>query len=166
MQKNLFLVRHATAEEGSMVFRDFERELTSRGIMEAARVGNYLSSKNIIFDNIIASPSFRTLKTAELIAERLKIDVDLINKSENLYGSGPRGYLSVLNEIPENAENVILVGHNPDISFFAEYLCKEDMGGGMEKGTCIQLSFTDLKWAELTNKMAKFENRTDAADLE
>ncbi len=162
--KSIILLRHATAEDGSTVFKDIERELTSRGIMEAARIGNHLKSTFTI-DGIYTSPSFRTLKTSELVAEQFKIDTDDIVVNESLYGGGPRAYLSLMNGLPEHQKCILLVGHNPDISFFAEYLCREDVGGGMEKATAIEIVFDDVPWAELGQKMGKFTSRKDIIDL-
>jgi phosphohistidine phosphatase len=163
--KNIILLRHATAEEGSQVFKDIERELTSRGIMEAARIGNYLKS-NFTIDGIYTSPSFRTLKTSELVADQLRMDIDTIVVNESLYGGGPRAYLSILNNLSESQQTILLVGHNPDITFFAEYLCREDIGGGMDKATAIQINFEAETWAELSQKSGKFVGRKDVADIE
>ena len=53
MEKNLLLIRHSTAEDvtNSSMVRDIDRELTSRGIMESARVGKYL-----IFSRLFVIP--------------------------------------------------------------------------------------------------------------
>jgi phosphohistidine phosphatase len=163
--KNLILMRHATAEEGSTVFKDIERELTSRGIMEAARMGNKIK-ENYTIEAIYCSPSFRTLKTSELVAEQLDIKQEDIISNEALYGSGPRGYLSLVNNLPESQSSILLVGHNPDITFFAEYLCREDVGGSMEKASIIHITFENLTWAEVSQKAGKFINRTDVVEIE
>ena len=162
--KTLILLRHATAEEGSTVFKDIERELTSKGIMESARIGQYLKSTFKI-DGIYTSPSFRTLNTSEIVAEQLGIDKSQIVVNESLYGGGPRAYLSITNQLSESQTCVLLVGHNPDITFYAEYLCRDDIGGGMEKATAIEIVFDDITWAEVSQKSGKFKNRQDIIDL-
>ncbi len=162
--KTLILLRHATAEEGSTVFKDIERELTSRGIMESARMGKYLKTTYTI-DGIYTSPSFRTLNTSEIVAEQLDIDSSEIVVNESLYGGGPRAYLHITNQLPESQSCVLLVGHNPDITFFAEYLCREDVGGGMERATAIEIVFDDITWTEVSQKIGKFKNRKDIVDL-
>ncbi len=152
MEKNLLLIRHSTAEDvtNSSMVRDFDRELTSRGITESARVGKYLKDSGIAIDGIYCSPSLRTKTTASLIAEQLKFDTDNIVFSEALYGSGPRGYLALINGLENHHDTVILVGHNPDISFFADYITSQDCGGSMEKATTIHLKFGELQWSEIT----------------
>lgn len=167
MEKNLLLIRHSTAEDvtNSSMVRDIDRELTSRGIMESARVGKYLKDSGIAIDGIYCSPSIRTKTTASLVAEQLKFDTENIVSAETLYGSGPRGYLSLLNGLENHLNTVIIVGHNPDISFFADYLSSQDCGGSMEKATTIHLKFGDLKWAEISQKSGVFVKRTDVYEL-
>ena len=167
MEKNLLLIRHATAEDvtNSSMVRDIERELTSRGIMESAKMGKYLKDSGIIADAINCSPATRTFVTANLIAEQLKFDTESVIKSNGLYGSGPRGYLALLNGINENLNTVIIVGHNPDISFFADYLTKDDCGGEMEKATVIYLKFEELRWSEISQKSGSLVERIDVNSL-
>ena len=167
MEKNLLLIRHSTAEDvtNSSMVRDFDRELTSRGIMESARLGKHLKDAGIVVDAIYCSPAVRTNATANLIAEQLKFDTDNVENSEKLYGSGPRGYLALLNELSEDINTVFIVGHNPDISFFADYLSSDDCGGSMSKATAIHLKFEDLAWAEISQKSGILIKRTDVKEL-
>lgn len=167
MEKNLLLIRHATAEDvtNSSMVRDRDRELTSRGIMESARVGKHLKDSGLKIDAIYCSPATRTHTTGNLIAEQLKFDTDNIEIAEGLYGSGPRGYLALLNGLNESLETVIIVGHNPDITFFADYLSSQDCGGSMSKATAIQLKFESLNWAEISQKSGSLVKRTDVKDL-
>jgi phosphohistidine phosphatase len=167
MEKNLLLVRHATAEDitNSAMVRDRDRELTSRGIMESARIGKYLKDNGLKIDAILCSPATRTHTTANLIAEQLKFDTDNVELADGLYGSGPRGYLALLNGLNESLETVIFVGHNPDITFFADYLSSQDCGGSMSKATVIHLKFDDLSWAEISQKSGSLVKRVEVKDL-
>ncbi|MBP6619866.1 MAG: histidine phosphatase family protein [Leadbetterella sp.] len=167
MEKNLLLIRHATAEDvtNSSMVRDRDRELTSRGIMESARIGKYLKDNGFEIDAILCSPATRTHATANLIAEQLKFDTENVEIAEGLYGSGPRGYLALLNGLNESLDTAIIVGHNPDITFFADYLCSQDCGGSMSKATVIQLKFGDLKWEEISQKSGTLVKRVDVKDL-
>jgi phosphohistidine phosphatase len=158
MTKTLYLIRHATAEEGgnSPMFKDFDRELTSVGIIETARMGNFMSEKGIKFDSIISSSAIRAISTSKIIAEQLDIDADSIIIDENMYGGGARAYLAVTNGLEESQNSVAIIGHNPDISFYSEYLCRADIGGQMEKCGYIKIEFENQKWAEVTSKSGKF----------
>lgn len=152
--KTLYLIRHATAEDGSSssMFRDFDRDLISSGIIETARMAKYMLSKLYEVDLIVSSKANRAAETAKILAEQWKMDVDAIQFDDNIYGGGPRAYLAALNKLEEGVNSVVMVGHNPDISFFGEYLTRDDTGGQMKKAGVLILTFNDLKWAEISNK--------------
>ena len=158
MKKLLYLVRHATAEEGgnTPMFRDFDRNLTSHGIIETARMGKFLAEKGIKISLIVSSAADRAKSTAKIIAEQLHQDADEIVIDDNIYGGGARAYLAAVNNLDESVKSVAIVGHNPDISFFAEYLTRADIGGSMEKAGVVVVEFDSVKWAAITNKSGKF----------
>lgn len=158
MNKTLYVIRHATAEDGgnSPMFRDFDRDLTSTGIIESARMGKFLASKGIKFDLIVSSAAERAKATAKIFAEQLHYDADAIVIDDAIYGGGPRSYLSAVNLLDESVNVVAIFGHNPDVTFFSEYLTRADVGGSMDKAGVIILEFEDIKWAEVSSKMAKF----------
>ncbi|ADQ18455.1 putative phosphohistidine phosphatase, SixA [Leadbetterella byssophila DSM 17132] len=165
MKKNLFIVRHATAEDiGNLtVVRDFDRELVSKGIMEAAKLGKALSEYFPEIQAIYSSGAARALSTATIVAEQIKFDTEKIEIKDALYGSGPRGYLEVLNTIPDEIQNAMIVGHNPDISYFADYLTRDDVGGSMKKASLIHLGFEGFQWNELSQHLGGFINRLEGS---
>ena len=55
MPITLYIVRHAKAEDRAQFMADHDRELTSEGAMDAARMGHYLHDKGIRPDIIISS---------------------------------------------------------------------------------------------------------------
>ncbi len=158
MKKSLYLIRHATAEDGgnTPMFRDFDRELTSTGIIESARMGKFLEAKSIKLDLIVSSAAERAKATAKIFAEQLHYEADAIVIDDAIYGGGPRSYLAAVNQLNESVSVVAVFGHNPDITFFAEYLTRADIGGSMDKASVVILEFDDIKWAEVSSKMAKF----------
>jgi phosphohistidine phosphatase len=159
MKKILILVRHATAEEDNFRVKDFDRELVSKGLSESAIMGRWLAGKKIRPHRFISSPAARAFKTAELIAEQLHIEISDIIPVKNLYDGGPKAYLSAVNSTPEDVETLILFGHNPDISYFGEYLSGEDIGS-MKKGGIVILQFDDQKWEEVSSRTAQFVSYT------
>jgi phosphohistidine phosphatase len=167
MLKTLYLIRHATAEDGgnSGIIRDFERELTSKGIMESVRMGAYLKEKVGTIDLLVSSGADRARSTAKIFAERFKMDVDTVEIEEGLYGGGPRSYLALLNKLPESCNSAAIFGHNPDISFFAEYLTRDDTNGSMGKATVICLTLEDTAWANISSKSMSLKFRISTKDL-
>jgi phosphohistidine phosphatase len=167
MIKQLFIIRHAQAEDGgnSGMLRDFDRDLTSKGIIQSARMGKFLFDSNTVIDRFVSSPANRAADTARVMMEQLKADKDELVINRELYGGGARAYLRVINDLSETVSSVAIFGHNPDISFFAEYLTRSDTNGEMKKATVIQLEFEDLEWAAISGQTATFIRRIDVDDL-
>ena len=71
MSITLYIVRHAKAEDRATFMADHDRQLTSDGIMAAARMGRYLHGKAILPDVIISSTAPRAKDTAKVMAEQI-----------------------------------------------------------------------------------------------
>ncbi len=164
MRKTLLLLRHATAEDQSQMFKDFDRELTSRGIMDAARMGHYLKQKGTALESIKTSGAARTYQTAKIIAEQMKFEVDDIETVEKLYSGGPKAYLAAINATPDTVQTLLISGHNPDISYFAEYLTSADIGS-MRKCSMAVIAFEDQTWAEISGKTGNLVKLVTPEDL-
>jgi len=155
MKKTLILVRHAAAEDQKLMVRDFERELIGKGKTDSSMMGRWLASKNVHPDLVISSPAARAYQTAVIMGDQLQLQAGDIVKVDVLYDGGPRGYLSAVNGIPEDSSVVALFGHNPDITYFAEYLSAKDLDS-MSKCSLVIIEFEDLEWAEISAKTGKF----------
>lgn len=168
MKKDLFIVRHATAEDiGNLtVVRDYDRELISKGVMESAKLGKFLSDYFPEIEAVYSSGAARALSTATYIAEQIGFDTEKIEVRDSLYGTGPRGYLEVLNQVPAGVNSVMIVGHNPDVSYFTDYLTRDDTGGPLKKATAIHLQFEGFEWDEISAKLGRFVKRIDGKKLE
>jgi phosphohistidine phosphatase len=156
MKKTLYLVRHAHTEDRAPMFKDFDRELTGRGVMDAARMGRHLATKEIAIQRLVTSSAVRAFQTVKVMAEQLHYEVENIECEDKLYDGGPQAYLQVVNHTPEDCELLMLCGHNPDISYFAEYLTHSSEVGSMEKGSIMVIEFEGLSWAEVSGKTGTF----------
>lgn len=164
MTKTLLLLRHAKAEDQSQMFKDFDRELTSRGIMDAARMGHYLKQQGLPIESIKASGAARTYQTAKIVAEQMKFEVEDIETVDKLYSGGPQAYLAAINATPDAVQTLLICGHNPDISYFAEYLTSADIGS-MKKCSLATIVFEGESWAEISGKTGKLVKLLTPDDL-
>jgi len=149
MKKTLILVRHATAEDQSFGTKDFDRKLNQKGLSEAALMGEWLAETNVKPDIFISSPAARAYKTAEITAEKLGVNAASINSDADIYDGGPKAYLDAVNTVSEDFSKLMLFGHNPDITHFAEYISGASLGS-MKKGSVAIIDFEDLKWEEIS----------------
>ena len=151
MSITLYIVRHAKAEDRAIFMADHDRQLTSDGIMAAARMGRYLHEKTILPDVIISSTAPRARDTAKVIAEQIEFDPAKIQLDDLLFDGGPKAYLAALNGLPATAQTAMIVGHNPDVSYLAEYLTHQSIGS-MSKGAVVCIKFDNLNWAEVSGR--------------
>ena len=152
MTKTLYLVRHAKASDS--VSPDLIRPLVANGMIDAARMGRHLGSKMQGIDLILTSHSERTQMTAQVFCEQLGIDNKIVKVEEDLYESSPKHYLIALSKVSDNMDSVMIVGHNPSISYLAEYLTGEEIGS-MPTCAVIGMTFDNFTWAEVTKKTGK-----------
>ena len=118
---HLFLWRHAEAEDGPP---DLERALTGHGRRDAKHVASALA-KHLDGDaRLIASPAVRTRETAQPLAARLSLDVEVDHRLAP--GARTRDVLATLDEVMRegNADELalVLVGHQPWVGQVARRL--------------------------------------------
>lgn len=149
MSKNLFLLRHARAADKNAGQQDIDRELDSVGLQNSTRMGINLSEKKIRFDVIYCSPAVRALNTASLIAEQMQYDTKKINVHEEIYNASARTLLQVINQLKDEWSATLIVGHNPAITYLAEYLTKSEIGNMTTCGL-VKIQFNIDSWAEVS----------------
>ncbi|AWV97777.1 SixA phosphatase family protein [Arcticibacterium luteifluviistationis] len=168
LNKTLYIIRHAQAEDSgnSAMLKDFNRNLTGKGISQSARLGSFLVKDSVKIDCFVSSPANRAFQTAKVLLEQYKLDEEQIRLDESLYGGGPRAYLACLNGISDDFNSLAIFGHNPDITFFAEYLTRDDIGGNMKKATVIEIKFENQAWNEISGKTGDLVRRVDVKSIE
>jgi phosphohistidine phosphatase len=117
--KKLLLIRHAKATHESG-YVDFERPLKQSGMQDALFMANVLKNQSIIPEIIVTSPALRTLTTAQIFTEHLKLPA--ANTDQKIYEASDRTLVNVINNLPDEHNYIGLVGHNPGISQLLYYL--------------------------------------------
>jgi len=146
--KTLYIVRHAKAVPHSN--HDFERTLAERGEKEAGAMGDKLRQREIHPTLILTSPAARTKATADLIAHGIQYDVAAIATDRRLYNAEPDKILRVVRETSAEIESLMIVGHNPGITEFANGIFRTAVTSfptcGVAGGSVNVQSWKDLKW--------------------
>lgn len=145
--KTLYIVRHAQAEDHYRYQQDFDRELTQQGVMKAVRVGKQLAAEGLLPQLIITSPAARTLRTAELLAENMGLPQSVIVQESELYNASPRILLQVIGRISDSYDKAMLVGHNPGVSYLAEWLTGSREIDGMATCSMAHIELHLTQWA-------------------
>lgn len=135
---------------------DFARPLSQIGIEEANNAGNVLAEKNIVVAQIISSAAVRAISTAKIVAEKLGYTRE-IEKNLGLYDKGIRYYKSVIETQDDSINTILLVAHNPAISYFVAELTGTE---AIIMNTCefIIIEFDIDHWEELEIQNGKIVN--------
>ena len=122
--KNLLVLRHAKSSWNLPALDDHERPLNKRGRLDAPRMGELVRENGLIPDVVISSDAVRTRLTAEAVAEAARYAGKIL-LDPHLYMASPDDILSLLPTVRENAETVMIVGHNPGLEELVEHLTGE-----------------------------------------
>lgn len=142
--KTIYLVRHAKSSWGVASIADIDRPLNERGYTDAYEMAKRLQKKSIIA-HIVSSPATRAISTALIFARVCNADVKKIDICDLLYESDIKRYTSVLSALSDEHSTVLLFGHNPIITEFANFFG----GCGIESmPTCgiVGIEFNEISW--------------------
>ncbi|MGW0827285.1 SixA phosphatase family protein [Streptomyces sp. NPDC002845] len=128
--RRIVLFRHAKADWPQV--SDHERPLADRGRMDAAVTGRKLADSGIPFDLALCSTATRTRETWKLAVQELPQRPKTVYE-ERLYEASPGELIAVLNETPDDAQNVLLIGHNPGVQGLADILAGRGEGDARER---------------------------------
>jgi len=114
----LYLVRHADSNFDAS--SDHQRPLSALGMRQAAHSATYLKKRIHTSDSqIICSDALRTETTALIIQQQ--IDPSNLSTDNRYYHARVGDWCDAI-MTHSSLENLILVGHNPTISFLSKYL--------------------------------------------
>ncbi|MCX2744274.1 histidine phosphatase family protein [Mangrovivirga sp. M17] len=155
--KKLILIRHGKAQEAGSAEKDIDRTLTGTGFADSNRLGRTLENKELFPDVIISSNAERAALTSNIIAEAVKYDSSQIRHNDMIYNASVRNLLDLINNFKEAWECVYIIGHNPSLSYLAEYLSNAEIGSVSPAGAVILRAEVEL-WKEISQNTMYFEN--------
>jgi phosphohistidine phosphatase len=144
--KTILLLRHAKSSWKKTDLPDHERPLNKRGKKEAPMVGAYLKENGLVPDLILSSTAKRAQDTAEVVAETCGFEGQ-VELYQDLYMSDTVSYLDILRCMPDRANRVLVVGHNPDVEDFLNMLT--DVKEHMTTSALAIINLPISNWEEL-----------------
>ena len=119
--KTLILVRHAKSSWKDTGLTDHERPLNKRGQIDAPRMGTLLCDHELIPQRILSSTALRARQTAQAICDVCGY-LEEVTYLDQLYMAEVEEYISVLRELPDSVERVMVIGHNPGLETLLQLL--------------------------------------------
>jgi len=120
--KTLTLVRHAKSSWKDNSLADRDRPLNKRGKRDAPEMGRRIAAAGIRPSLIVSSPAVRAWTTAKIIANEIGYPREFLQRDNGLYLASVNGILDVIVAQDPGFNNLMLVGHNPGFTDFANYL--------------------------------------------
>ncbi len=153
--KRLLLIRHAKSSWDDPMLPDFDRPLNKRGQRDAPRMARRLKEKDIHPDRLVTSPAVRALATCHAMADVLRFEAQRIHYEPKLYHADEHQLLAVvraLPDLPDQDEVVLLFGHNPGLTDFANRLFSIDLvnipTAGIVAGEVRVRAWRDTDWGD------------------
>ena len=136
--KTLLLLRHGKSDWTSNL-ADHDRVLAPRGEEAAGKIGRFLAELGQVPERVVSSTATRARDTAERAAKAGEWEPEIETRSD-FYGIDPDQLLEWVQGVEEPTGSLLLVGHQPTWSMFAEGL----IGGGNLRFPTAALARIDL----------------------
>ena len=120
--KTLTLVRHAKSSWKDSSLSDRDRPLKKRGERDAPVMGKRIAAAGIRPSLIISSPAVRAWTTAKAVAKELNYPFEFLQREDELYLASLDSLLDVVAAQEAGFNNLMLFGHNPGLTDFANHL--------------------------------------------
>ncbi len=153
--KTLYLIRHAKSDWSDGSLSDFERGLKKRGHKDLDTISSYMSIQQLKPDLIISSLALRAQTTADQLAKKIEYE-GRIHYMEELYNSRPEILLNVLTLQDDNDETIFLIGHNPELTEFSNYLIKDNFSKLPTLGV-LALNLNIDSWSDITENCGEID---------
>ncbi|MFF2020200.1 SixA phosphatase family protein [Streptomyces sp. NPDC058171] len=128
--RRIVVFRHAKADWPDLA--DHERPLAERGRKDAPVAGRKLADSGIPLDLALCSTAARTRETWKLAVHELGHRPRTVYE-ERIYEASPGELIALFNELPDEARNVIVIGHNPGAQGVTEVLAGSAEGDAAER---------------------------------
>ena len=146
--KSLFLTRHAKSSWDHPGLSDIDRPLNSRGKKAAPRMGELIHKKKDIPNILISSPAHRAFSTAKAFAKTFGYPENDIIINNTIYGAGPYQLLDIVKDQDDLYHSIMLFGHNPTFTTFANMLSNENIFNVVTCGV-VRIDFNIQNWVDI-----------------
>jgi phosphohistidine phosphatase len=115
---NLFILRHASAGvRRTNPLLDRKRPLDKEGKRHCLQLAEVLNGMKLSFDLIVSSPLKRCLQTASLVGTETGYEAKILSSAALAPDASLPQFQNLLSEC-SGYENLLLVGHNPNLTVF------------------------------------------------
>jgi len=143
--KILTLVRHAKSSWRDTVLSDRERPLNKRGTRDAPIMGRRAVDAGIRPSLIVSSPAVRAWTTARVFATELGYPIEFLQREDDIYLASLDSLLDVVASQDSGFNSLMLFGHNPGLTDFANYL-SPGLTNNLPTAGIVSVQFDQEDW--------------------
>lgn len=130
----IWLLRHARAEDAAISGRDEDRRLCPGGRAACHKLQDWIRDfRGVLPGTLLVSPAMRTLQTAETALDR--VGLPPVEVEAALWNATVGELLDLIQRFGDNPQPLCLVGHNPGLEDLVIWLCGGIPVPGMKPGT-------------------------------
>jgi len=122
-------------------------------------MGAFLKNKRISPDLILSSPAKRALQTAKILAKELEYPPEEIQTNERIYLADTDTLVNIIQNVPDESQRLMLIGHNPGLTHLANYLADARIANIPTTGI-VEIYFDVNHWqhiSAMSGKLASFD---------
>jgi phosphohistidine phosphatase len=155
---NLFILRHASAGLRRVnPALDRKRPLDKDGKRHCLQLAHVLNAMKLNFDAIVSSPHKRSMQTASLVGTEMGYEAPILS-SNALAPEATFAQFQKLLQESADFENVLVVGHNPNLTAFVGSLLAPAAGPDGRGGeTLVRLRKGSLARLNLVRRPATLQ---------
>ena len=159
MDRHLFVLRHAKANELEPGVEDHDRTLSPRGVSDLAKLRRAVAEAAVPVTQVLCSTSVRTAATLEGIRPALLPEAEVV-VDRALYGAGRDELLARIRQVDDGVSALLVIGHNPGVEELIIRVTRDGTAEALDQlatkvptGTLAELRFTG-SWADLDRDTA------------
>lgn len=155
--KTVTIVRHAKSSWDNTDWSDLERPLNKRGLVDAPFMANVISNLKDMPDVFYSSPAVRAYTTALEYAKSFNFEKENIIVDRGIYERGKKHIINLIKLTDNKLSDIIIFGHNPDITSLASYFSGEFFDNMPTCGTlCVDFDIDTWQQIEEKNGTIRF----------
>lgn len=143
--KTLTLVRHAKSSWQDKTLSDRDRPLNKRGERDAPAMGKRVVEAGVRPSLILTSPAVRAWTTAKVIAQEIGYPIEFLQRENDLYLASLDTLIDVVFSQENEFNHVMIVGHNPGLTDFANYV-SPNLTSNLPTAGVVSVSFERDDW--------------------
>lgn len=164
--KTIALLRHAKSDWDAGASSDFDRPLSKRGRAAASAMGRFIRRECGGYDHVLVSPARRCRETWDGVCEACE-DRPNVELVDAIYLANAGNLLELLREQDDSSNRLLIVGHNPGLTYLALELIREDdaqeererIAQKFPTAAFVELECEIDRWADLKTAACRLERR-------